>query len=107
MKPATIVAITDVAGSPRVKLDLPDLRIGDRVTLNFRLQRKSGGRSEVLNVAGVFRVSTVDLDTSESPPRQILSVEATGKAPSWQAVKNSATSPRPMAPARFPRTSIP
>lgn len=107
MKPATIVELADVTGHPRVKLDLPDLRIGDRVTLAFRLQRKTGGRSEVLNVGGIFRVAAVDLDTSSTPPRQLLSVESTGLAPCWQAVKNQAPPSKKLPPARFPRTVIP
>lgn len=108
MHPLTIIELSDVAGLPRVKMTLPvPMRQGDHVRLKFQLQRKNGGRNEVLSVSGDFRVTRALFDLSGDLPRQILSVESTGKAPAWRAVKGVQTPPRrPLGPTRFPRTPI-
>lgn len=99
MKPATIVELADVSGKPKVKMDLPSpLRLGDRLQLHFKLTRQNGGRSELLEVHGEFRVSTVSFENA----RQLLSVDAIGTAPVWRAVKKSAVMPRKLSPARVP-----
>ena len=104
MTPTTLVELSDVDGKPQAKMDLPSpLRIGDRLKLRFKLQRMNGGRSEVLEVSGEFRVASVSFDEGS---RQVLSVEATKKAPSWVAVKRRAEAPRKLAPAVSPRTPI-
>lgn len=108
----SIVQLQDVAGEPKIKLDLPGpLRIGDPVRLPaFRLQRKTGeGRTEVLEVGATyrFRVTAVGLDASSGPPRQLLSVEVvTGVTPSWKAVKNAPATRRKLSPARTPGTPV-
>lgn len=101
MTPATIVELGDVTGRPKVKMDLPPMRIGDRVQLRCRLARKNGGRNEVLDVVGEFRVTTTSLDASSGTARQLLVVESTGVAPAWRAVKkDSLPPPRRLGPAR-------
>lgn len=101
--PLTILELSDVLGSPRAKLPLPvPLRVGDRVRLSFRLKRNHGGRSEVLEVVGEYRVSGV----VQAVDHQFVSVEATGKAPSWRAVRKEPHTDRVLSPARFPPTLL-
>lgn len=107
MNQASIVELTDVPGCSRVKMDLPvPLRLGDRITLAFQLRRNLGGRSEVLDVTGEFRVTSVAFDTSNGPARQILKVDSLGKAPTWRAVKKQPAGTKKIGPTRFPPTII-
>lgn len=102
----TILELTDVPNRPRVRKDLPGpLRIGDRVRLAFRLARMNGGRSELLEVKGDFKVISVSFDGTDLP-RQILQVESIGKTPSWQAVKKTRLSRQKLSPACSPRTTV-
>lgn len=102
----TILELSDVPGRPRVRKDLPGpLRIGDRVRLAFRLARMNGGRSELLEVKGEFKVGSVSFDGTDLP-KQLLQVEAVGKAPSWQAVKKIRESRQRLSPACAPRTTV-
>ncbi len=102
----SIVVMSEVAGAPKVKLDLPSpLRIGDKVTLRFRVKRRSAGRSEVLDVDGEFRVSGLCFEGG-SCGRQVLEVAAAGKVPSWRAVKRSSEFRRVIPPAKSPRTVV-
>lgn len=102
MLPPTLLDLTDVPGCPRVKLVLPvPMRLGDRVRLAFKLRRQNGGRSEVLEVNGDFRVQSAHL----SVEHQSLSVEALGKAPAWKAVRREGLAVRRLPPARFPPTT--
>ena len=103
----TIVKLMDVNGEPKVKIDLPGmLRVGDPVALRFRIERKTGGRSEVLEVQGKFCVAAVGLDASRRPHKQLLSVESAGALPTWRSVKRGPSVTRRLGPARHPRTSI-
>jgi|SRR6478609_3650174 len=103
----SVLKIDDVHGEPKVRLELPSLlRKGDPIALRFRLERANGGRHEVLNVNGRFRVTAVGLDASFTPHRQLLTVEALEVAPIWVAVKKSSTVPRRLAPAVSPRTPV-
>lgn len=102
----SIVKILDVKGDPEVKLDLPALKIGDPVALKFSVERKNGGRMEVLEVNGRFRVKEVGIDAQRAPQRQLLSVEAADKPPTWRSVKKRSSVSRRLCPARFPRTPI-
>lgn len=108
----TILKLEDVAGEPKIKLDLPSLRVGDPVSLPaFRLERlTSEGRREVLEVTSKssrFRVTAVGLDASSAPPRQLLSVESVqGHLPSWRAVKKAPEARRRLSPAIFPGTPV-
>jgi hypothetical protein len=104
----TILELLDVKDHPKVKLDLPGpLRIGDRVAVSFRLQRRKAGRTEVLEVKGEVRVVSASLDATGATVRQLLGVEATTPTPfTWKAVKNRPEWKRQMPPARFPRTSV-
>ena len=104
MNPPSTIILTEVPGVPRVKMDLPSLRIADRVALRFRVKRTTAGRSEVLDVAGDFRVSSVSFDPSTQ--RQVLEVEAVGKVPQWRAVKRAHEFKRVIPPARSPRTVV-
>lgn len=108
MTPATIVELGDVAGKPKVKQDLPSpLRNGDKVHLRFQLARQNGGRSEVLDVQGEFVIRSVRFDASDGPTRQLLTVESTGVAPSWRAVKKSSLPPpRKLGAAKTPPMDI-
>jgi hypothetical protein len=108
MVPATILEISDVVNKPRVKMDLPSpMRLGDKLRLRFRLSRQNGGRYEILDVVGEFQVRSVSFDTSGGRVRQNLSVESTGVAPSWKAVKKeSVPPPRKLGPAKAPPTPI-
>lgn len=103
MKPVSWVTLSEVVGSPTVKLDLPvPLRVGDRVRLRFVLRRLVGGRSEVLSVNDEFRVGGVIL----SEGRQTLSVDSVGKLPAWKAVRREPPPKRQLPPARFPPTRL-
>ena len=108
MNPATLVELSDVAGRPKVKMTLPvPLRIGDRILLAFQLRRANGNRNEVLDISGDFRVASISFDASEGPPRQVISVESAGKAPTWRAVKRPTAVPeRRLGPTKFPRTVV-
>lgn len=103
----TILKFNDVAGQPRVKLDLPHGRLGDPLGLKLRLERENNGRTEVLSVNGRFRIAAVGLD--ENGAKQLISVECIDPAPSWVAVKKRpllAAVARVLGPSRFPRTPI-
>lgn len=104
----SVVKIEDVNGQPQVFQDLPSpLRIGDPLRLHFRTERQTGGRREVLEVDGIFRVTSVGLDASRIPLRQLLSVQtATGKPPTWRSVKGRPEVSRKLPPAVFPKTVI-
>ena len=102
MQPSTLLDLSDVQGTPRVKLTLPPLRVGDRVRLAFRVQRNHKGRHEVLDVSGDFRV-TASVTTLE---HQHLSVESVGKTPSWRAVRKDIAFRRQIPPAIFPPTVL-
>lgn len=108
----TVVKLEDVAGQPKIKLDLPSLRVGDPVSLpRFKVERKTAeGRREVLEVDQQhcrFRVVASGTDASSGPPRQLLTVEsAGGVAPTWRAVKKAVEGRKRLSPAVFPRTPI-
>lgn len=101
--PRTILVLSDVEGSPRARIDLPLLRLGDRLKLHFRLARRDRGRNEVLDVAGEYRVSGIEFEVVGCFT-QTLTVTSTGVSPTWRAVKNS--TPRKLGPTIFPRTPI-
>lgn len=103
MTPTTLLDLPTVPGKPCIKLNLPvPLRVGDKLRLGFKLKRQNGGRLEVLEVSGEFRVTSAH----QSVDHQILSVESTGKEPSWKAVRREPQVERRIAPARFPRTVV-
>jgi hypothetical protein len=97
MNPATIVQFEDVLDKPKAKMDLPSpLRVGDRLQLRLRIARQKGGRNEILDVVGEFRIKVVSFDST----RQILSVESMDAAPVWKAVKKTGGVRRKLSPAR-------
>jgi len=102
MQPASTLILSEVE-APRVKMALPPLRQGDKLQLRFKLERIKNGRTEVLDVQGEFRVTSVSLTTDQ---RQEVAVESTGKTPSWRAVKRRPTPTRKVGPTRFPRTVV-
>ena len=104
MVPVSLLVLTEVAGVPKVKMELPStLRLGDKLALKFKLKRTRQGRSEVLEVQGDFRISSVRYDGL----RQILEVEtAIGKVPSWRAVKRVPEAERVIPPAKSARTVV-
>lgn len=107
MTTTTRIKLDNVNGQPNVLLGgVPSpLRIGDPLGLRFKLDRHSNGRTELLEVDGQFRVTAVGFDLAAYPCRQLLTVEALGKPPTWVSVKRRA--PRgPLAPAISPRTPV-
>jgi hypothetical protein len=103
----SIVKLSDVNGSPAVKLELVGpLRIGDLVALRFNLGRRTGGRSEILHIDGKFRVTAIGFDASSQPQKQLLSVDSVGTAPTWRSVKKPVPVSRGLGPTRFPRTTL-
>jgi hypothetical protein len=103
----TTAELSDVNGRPKVRLDLPGpLRHGDPVALKLKLQRRSNGRTEVLEINHKFLITAVGFDGTTQPPRQLLSLDTAGKPPVWQSVKTQAPSSRVLGPTRFPRTPI-
>lgn len=96
----SVIKLIGVNGEPMVKLELPALRIGDPVVLKFRLERKSSGRTEVLEVGHRFRVVSVGFDATSRTPRQVLTVEvADQKQPTWRSVKKRPEPSRRLSPA--------
>ena len=107
MTPTTRVKLDDVNGTPMALLsDVPSpLRVGDPLGLRFRLTRENGGRHEVLEVRGQFRVTAVGFDAGVAPRRQLLTVESVGRPPTWVSVKKPPQRGR-LAPAISPRTPV-
>jgi len=101
MQPVSLLILSEVE-APRVKLVLPVLRQGDRVKLRFKLDRVRNGRAEVLDVQGEYRVTSVVWAGLVAE----VSVESTGKAPAWRAVKKKAASVRKLGPTHFPPTTV-
>lgn len=95
MTPA-FLTLADVAGEPEVRMDLPLVRLGDRLELRFALQRRNAGRTEELRVAGEFKVVSLVLDLTQGGPRQRIRLSATGVAPVWRPIKNPPTSRFPV-----------
>lgn len=102
----SIVKLGDVKDHPAVKIDLPQLKVGDPVALRFRIERQNSGRTEELRVNGRFRVTAVGYDAIDGPRIQLLSVESTDRAPTWVSIKNRRRGPRRLSPAKFPPTLI-
>jgi hypothetical protein len=107
MTPTTRIKLDDVNGKPMVLLSsVPSpLRVGDTLGLRFRVARQSNGRSEMLEVNGQFRVTAVGFDLAAYARRQLLTVEALGKAPTWVSVRRPPQKTR-LAPAVSPRTPV-
>jgi hypothetical protein len=103
MQQLSIVEIGDLADRPKAKLTLPvPLRLGERLHLAFKIRKQNGGRSEVLDVYGEYRVTAVGFTTDY----QHLIVEAVGKAPTWRAVKKEPATKRLLGPAKHPRMPV-
>lgn len=99
----TFLVLADLADSSRVRYDLPLVHLGQQIQLRFHLERQHLGRHEVLDVDGAFRVTGQTLEATGDGPCQIVQVQSTGKAPSWQAVKKA--KPKRLAP-RFTRIRV-
>lgn len=103
---SNVVTFEDVNGQPVAQInELPELKLGDRVTLHCKLTRENLGRHEELIVHGDFRVTSLRIDASTYPRKRLLHVESVGKPPTWRSVKKDAHR-RPLAPAKSPRTPI-
>jgi hypothetical protein len=100
--PTAIVELTDLTDPQRVKMDLPPVRLGDRVKLGFTLHRQHQGRSEILEVHGEFKVTAFLYDQPAGHP--IVQVLSTGLSPAWRAVKKQPK--KKLGPARYPRAII-
>ena len=102
----SVVRLSDVNGTPVVKMDLPGiLRVGDPLRLSFTVRRVNGGRHEILDVEGTFKVEAVGIDASALPHRQMLRIASAGKPPTWRSVKKPPVGRR-LGPTRFPPTPI-
>lgn len=113
MQPATLVELSDVSDRPKVKIMLPlGQRIGDKIRLSFTLDRQNGGRYEVLEVEGEFRVAKTSTDAASQGPLRglpfpVVELESTGVAPAWRAVKRPKEEDmRVVPPAVSPRTVV-
>lgn len=104
---ATRLKLDDINGKPTVLMGgIPGpLRIGDPLGLRFRISRQTGGRYEVLEVSGQFRVLAVGFDLSTTPCRQLLTVESLGRPPTWASLKKPVQRAS-LAPAISPRTPV-
>jgi len=103
----TLLEISDVKGTPRVKLDLPEVAsVGTRIRLRFRLNRTSNGRSEVLRVDGQFKVEALGIDGGVVPRRQVISVTSVGVTPVWRSIKKDPHCSRVLPPAKSLRTKV-
>lgn len=106
MDTVTVLRLEDVNGQPIAKLGgIPSLRVGDPIGLKFKLKRSTNGRNEVLDVNGQFQVTAVGSDASCLPRRQLLSVSALVKPPTWRSVPKTSQK-RVLGPAKHPRTPI-
>lgn len=103
--PLHVLELADLTDPPKVKIDLPLVRVGDRLRLGFTLKRRNGGRHEHLKVSGYFRVVECVFDSSRPVPCSIAKIEAVGKAPVWQAVKAPRARRKPV-PAQGARTTV-
>jgi len=104
MSTTTFLELSDVSGSPRIRSDLPLLRIGDKINLRIHLGRVHLGRKEELEVIGAYIVTSLTLELGANRLCQIASVSSTGKAPAWRAIKLAP--PRKLPPAHSPPTII-
>lgn len=100
----TNLLLDDMPDAPAVRIDLPEVRLGDVVSLQFRHTRLKQGRKEVLDISGDYRVVKRTIDTTHGQARQVVAVSAVGKAPRWQAVRRD---PEPKLPSpRNPRKPL-
>lgn len=91
MNHPTLLKLDDFQDLAPVRISLPaPLPIGTKLKLRFLVQRKNGGRTEVLNVDGEFKVTAVVVD-ARGYAKQLISVVAVGAAPTWRSIKNPAT----------------
>ena len=88
------LTLEDITGEPQLRMDLPLMRLGDRVQLSAVLHRQKGGRTEELHVEGEFRVTSLVVD-ARGRAKQIIRVATVGVTPCWRAIKNP-------SPSRFP-----
>jgi len=100
----TFFVLTDLSDF-RVQVgDYDFLRIGDKISLRFRLERMHDGRREMADVDGEFRVAAVQIAHGPTGSRQIAQIAAINKPPFWKAIK--LLPPRVLPPARFPPTEV-
>ena len=107
MRMHTLIDLSDVAEAPLVKITLPPItpRVGERIQLNFKLERWKGGRLEALYVVGFYRVRDFHIHAAgPGAAHPVLKVEAAGKVPVWRAIRKPEV-PR-LAPARSRPTQI-
>ena len=101
---STLLELADVSNFRAQIGDLPVVRIGERLTLRFRLERMHLGRRESREVDGEYSVTGLNTTVDPKGTRQIVQVSAVGKAPAWRAVK--LLPPRTLSPARWPPTEV-
>jgi hypothetical protein len=90
MNHPSLLKLEDIENLAPVRINLPaPLPIGTRIKLRFPLQRRNGGRTEVLQVDGEFKVTAVVID-ARGDAKQLVSVSAVGLVPTWKSIKNPA-----------------
>jgi hypothetical protein len=107
MNHPTLLKLDDVEDLAPVRISLPaPLHIGSRLKLRFPIQRRNGGRTEVLNVDGEFKVTSVLID-ARGGAKQLISVAAVGAAPTWKSIKNPAIRKlNPTSRVRIKKTEV-
>lgn len=90
MNHPSLLKLDDIEDLAPIRISLPaPLHIGTRLKLRFPIQRRNGGRTEVLTVDGEFKVTGVVID-ARGDAKQLVSVAAVGAAPTWKSIKNPA-----------------
>jgi len=82
------------------------LRLGERVILPPAVfTRKRKGRTEALQVAGVYRAEEVTVQCDGRVWSQVVKIASVGAAPSWRNIKNPL--PRTLGPTSWKVTLDP
>ena len=107
MNHPTLLKLEDFDDLSPVRISLPaPLHIGTRLKLRFPIQRRNGGRTEVLNIDGEFKVTSVLID-ARGDAKQLVSVASVGAAPTWKSIKNPATRKlNPTSRAKIKKTEV-
>lgn len=102
----TELIFSEIIGTPIAKLDLPFLRLGEKITLTCTLILHKQGRTYKIELhqAG-YKVRELRIENSKSGAKQIANVASvTDKEPSWKTVRGFQ---RPKPPkAVQPRTIV-
>lgn len=98
----TILTLTDVKFEPKFRLDFQRVVPGAFLSLDFRATKVTGGRTEIIDVKGIYRVTGLCFDVET----QHLKIESMGLVPTWKAIKNKKGFKRVLKNPVYPRTPI-